>query len=210
MQSIPSHPTSLISILMLSSHPWLSLPSGLFLSALLILRKCGLVAWFHWDLMIPGLDCLWHRTLSTAGRVKHYYQIFFSDQDGNICDHKHKWPEHAQGNHCVHELASKNILWCIDSLLGNDHCQAAFCSQQWKYCFLCGSLWGYVTWLNEFSSVSECRAVEYSAVKWVGWAVSQRTAAVHSSWAIPVRHRDSSRTQNKGNVCHWKLLPRNG
>jgi hypothetical protein len=71
------------------------------------------------------------------------------------------------------------------SLLGSVPRATMYC---WKRRFLWGPLWGYMTRPTEISSVSECGTVEYSGVKWVGSrAVSQRTAAVRSLWAVAVR-----------------------
>jgi hypothetical protein len=165
MPSILSHPISLMSILMLSSHPWLSLPSGFFLSTFMILWKCRLVVWVHWDLMIPDLHCLWRRNLSTAGGVKHYYQIFISNPDSSICDYKLKWPEHAQGNHCICELASKSILWRIDPLLGNDQTDSIMHAAMEILLEAVFFMW-FSLMLDWPSSVQLVSAMQLSTVEW--------------------------------------------
>jgi hypothetical protein len=123
--------------------------------------------------MMPGIDCLWHRNLSTVGRVKHYYQIFISDPDVNICDYKLQWPEHTQGNHCICELASKSILWYIDVLLGNDretHNKTVAIARQFPMSSS-GSIVFYVVhsealWLDQLSSIQLVSAVHLSTVQW--------------------------------------------
>jgi hypothetical protein len=75
----------------------------------------------------------------------------------------------------------------------------------WKQCFLCGPLRGDITWPTEFSSVSECSAVEYSGVKWVGWWV--RGLLRYSRCELLLWEAGSWGTRQFGNPKEKERLP---